>query len=153
MKEIESRSVPRRLAFFRLGGVFRRSVHRGLGLSGFATAVLALAVFAIMAIPAITATSSTFPVNPIAVSASGRGNPRLSLQDGFDVPTAYTGKRRVVQSLRPAEAKPLALVTDDFNGDGIPDLVSGYSTASGGILTLHVGNREAIFPSTPEAQV
>ena len=44
-----------------------------------------------------------------------------------------------------------SLASGDVDGDGFPDLVSGYSTDSGGVITLHRGNREAWAPSTPES--
>ena len=44
-----------------------------------------------------------------------------------------------------------SLASDDVDGDGFPDLVSGYSTDGGGVITLHRGNREAWAPSTPES--
>jgi hypothetical protein len=45
-------------------------------------------------------------------------------------------------------ARPLAMVQGDFDEDGAPDLVIGYSTADGGTLQLLHGNPEATAPRT-----
>ncbi len=45
--------------------------------------------------------------------------------------------------------RPLALAAGDFDGDGIADLVSGYAGLSCGILVLHRGNVDSIFPNIP----
>ncbi len=47
-------------------------------------------------------------------------------------------------------ATPLSLASDDFNGDGFPDLVCGYATGQGGMLTIYRGNPEAFSPRDPE---
>jgi CSLREA domain-containing protein len=47
---------------------------------------------------------------------------------------------------------PTALASDDFDEDGVPDLVSGYVGPGGGIITLHQGNVDSIFPNSPEAR-
>jgi CSLREA domain-containing protein len=47
-----------------------------------------------------------------------------------------------------ATRRPLAMVSGDFDEDGTPDLVIGYSTADGGSLQLLNGNPEAIAPRT-----
>src|SRR5580698_1468335 len=50
--------------------------------------------------------------------------------------------------LSDATGRPLAMVSGDFDEDGTPDLVLGYSRAEGGILQLLNGNPEAIAPRT-----
>lgn len=49
-----------------------------------------------------------------------------------------------------ASAEPLSLATDDINGDGYPDLVSGYRSAGGGFLVVYYGNEQAYSPSDEE---
>src|SRR5688572_8981886 len=39
-----------------------------------------------------------------------------------------------------ADAEPLALAADDFNGDGYPDLVCGYRSSNGGFLVVYYGD-------------
>ena len=43
--------------------------------------------------------------------------------------------------------EPLALASADFDEDGVPDLVCGFATDSGGILSVHRGNIDSIFPN------
>ncbi|MBK6749167.1 MAG: hypothetical protein IPG67_03955 [Acidobacteria bacterium] len=47
-------------------------------------------------------------------------------------------------------AEPLSLATDDINGDGYPDLVSGYRSSGGGFLVVYYGNERAYSPSDEE---
>jgi len=47
---------------------------------------------------------------------------------------------------------PLALTSDDFDEDGVPDLVCAYRSSTGGILTLHRGNVDSIYPNAPEVK-
>ena len=50
--------------------------------------------------------------------------------------------------LSEATGRPLAMAPGDFDEDGTPDLVIGYSGAEGGTLQLLNGNPEAIAPRT-----
>ncbi len=43
---------------------------------------------------------------------------------------------------------PLAMVSGDFDEDGVQDLVIGYGVADGGSIVVLRGNREAIMPQT-----
>src|SRR5438128_8147672 len=88
----------------------------------------------------------------ISVHAAGRGNPSISLSDGHDLLTSYIGPNELRQALEQNLAEPLSLATADFDEDGVPDLVSGYSYNGQGIVTLLRGNVDAIYPNAPEAQ-
>ena len=46
------------------------------------------------------------------------------------------------------QPRPLAMVSGDFDEDGIADLVIGYGTVDGGSIAFIRGNREAIAPKT-----
>ena len=88
------------------------------------------------------------PVLPGEFADLGRGRsgrrpwrPWLHLQDGFDLPVEYGQGQRA-----PAAAQPTALVADDFDADGMPDLVTGYTEGEAGLLVLQRGNPAAIFP-------
>ncbi|MGA2048002.1 MAG: hypothetical protein ABSG96_09920 [Terracidiphilus sp.] len=59
---------------------------------------------------------------------------------------AYSGAPDVVRILEGGNANPTALATADFNADGAPDVVAGYSTARGGVLTMLRGNPDAFAP-------
>jgi HYR domain/FG-GAP-like repeat len=90
--------------------------------------------------------------NNVALPATGRVNPRINVSDGQVLPTCYTGAAELELALQQNRARPLALASADFDEDGIPDLVSGYANANSGILTLHRGNADSIYPNSPEAR-
>ncbi len=46
------------------------------------------------------------------------------------------------------QPRPLAMVSGDFDEDGVADLVIGYGTVDGGSIAFIRGNREAIAPKT-----
>jgi len=55
----------------------------------------------------------------------------------------------------PGELDPgpiVRLVSEDFDADGVADLIVGRSGPQGGTLTFHRGNVHAIFPHRPEAR-
>ncbi|MEN3332392.1 MAG: hypothetical protein V7641_1757 [Blastocatellia bacterium] len=121
----------------------------------------ALAQFGLLSPKAFSDTTATFAAkvekqpqapNKALAHAAGRGNPWINLLDGQAVPTAYTGAEYARQQIEQSQAKPVALAADDFDEDGVPDLVCGYAGAGGGILTLHRGNVDAIYPNAPEAK-
>jgi uncharacterized repeat protein (TIGR01451 family) len=85
------------------------------------------------------------------VHAAGRGAPRINLADGREVLTAYAGDRALQQLLEQNLVQPLAVASGDFDEDGVPDLISAYAGPSSGVLTLHRGNVDAIYPHTTEA--
>ena len=58
----------------------------------------------------------------------------------------------LAQLLSSNQAVPLALTSDDFDEDGVSDLVCAYRSSTGGILTLHRGNVDSIYPNAPEAK-
>ncbi|MFY9608130.1 MAG: HYR domain-containing protein, partial [Blastocatellia bacterium] len=87
----------------------------------------------------------------VSVHAAGRGRPYINFGDGHDVLTSYeTSATSEVSGSSPA--KPLAMASADFDEDGVPDLVSGYSASGAGMLNLHRGNVDSIYPNAPEAQ-
>jgi uncharacterized repeat protein (TIGR01451 family) len=88
----------------------------------------------------------------ITVHAAGRGNPWINLGDGRDVPTGYSGAAKLQRVLEQNLAPPRALASADFDEDGVPDLIGGYAGPGGGIITLHRGNVDSIYPNAPEAQ-
>src|SRR5580704_1914192 len=108
----------------------------------------------IVVVPRMTVSSSGLPADKtVTVRAAGRGNPLIRLQDGQDMPVSYSGQPELVEALRPGAAKSLSLASGDFNEDGTQDLITGFAGPSGGILTLTLGNRDAISGSTAAAQL
>jgi uncharacterized repeat protein (TIGR01451 family)/CSLREA domain-containing protein len=79
------------------------------------------------------------------------GSQRINLSEGRDLLTSYEGNEEAVKALTGNAATPLANASDDFDEDGVPDLVCAYASPEGGYLTLHRGNVDAIYPYTPEA--
>ena len=67
----------------------------------------------------------------------------LQLNDSYEL--------RQGDSKRFPSGQALRLAGGDVDGDGFPDLVTGYATGSGGVISLHRGNKEAWAPSTPES--
>ena len=47
-------------------------------------------------------------------------------------------------------AFPLSLATDDIDGDGYPDLICGYASASGGLLLAYFCDSGAYPPSSED---
>jgi len=88
----------------------------------------------------------------VSLHAAGRGNPYINLSDGRDMITGYDGPVELVEALEQNRAKPLSLASADFDEDGVADLVSGYAGPGGGIITLHRGNVDSIYPNAPEAK-
>src|SRR5207302_893242 len=88
----------------------------------------------------------------ISVHAAGRGNPTINLSDGRDLLTSYVGPEELRSVLEQNQAEPLSLASADFDEDGVPDLVSGYSYNGQGIVTLLRGNVDSIYPNAPEAK-
>src|SRR5882672_7721116 len=87
-----------------------------------------------------------------SVHAAGRGNPTINLRDGYDLETSYVGPQELRRALEQNLAEPLSLASADFDEDGVPDLVSGYSYSGQGIVSLLRGNVDAIYPNAPEAK-
>jgi len=85
------------------------------------------------------------------VHAEGRATPRMNLADAREVPTVYTGEPELQRLLRENMVQPLAMASGDFDEDGMPDLISAYAGPAEGIITLHRGNVDAMFPNSPEA--
>jgi uncharacterized repeat protein (TIGR01451 family) len=124
-----------------------------LSLRLFAYFIALSVVLVMVIVPGMTVSSSSLLADKaVTVRAAGRGNPLIRLQDGQDLPVSYSGQQDLVEALRPGGAKSLSLASGDFNEDGTQDLVSGFAGASGGILTLTLGNRDAISASTAAAQ-
>ena len=88
----------------------------------------------------------------VSIRTSGSHDPTLSLADGHDLVTAYQGPAKLQRALEQNEAQARSLASADFDEDGVPDLVGGYAYAGRGIITVHRGNADSIYPNTPEAR-
>jgi uncharacterized repeat protein (TIGR01451 family) len=89
-------------------------------------------------------------------SSSIRSNARvtasINFSDGHDLLTYYEGPDRARAFVQDNLASPTALASADFDEDGVPDLICAYRAPEGGIITLHRGNQDAIYPDSPQAQ-
>jgi hypothetical protein len=84
------------------------------------------------------------------VHAAGRGKPYINFGDGHDLQTGYSATSNGSNALQ--NATPLAMASADFDEDGVPDLISGYSVEGAGLVVAHRGNIDSIYPNAPEAQ-
>lgn len=87
-------------------------------------------------------------IAPAGAQSISRHVLSLDLKHEHAVPTRYTG------SAFPAQSRPLSLQAADFDEDGVPDLVAGYTAPGGqGVVTLHRGNLAALWPYDARARM
>jgi hypothetical protein len=82
----------------------------------------------------------------------GKASGALKLSDGRELFSAFAGNPQARQALMSGEARPLSLAAADFDEDGVADLIAGYAGAGGGIISLHRGNVDALYPNSAEAR-
>ncbi|HKQ38789.1 MAG TPA: hypothetical protein VJ063_11980, partial [Verrucomicrobiae bacterium] len=82
----------------------------------------------------------------VTVQAAGRGRSFLNLQDGRGMTITYRGDQAAVAALQSGAAQARALASADFEGDGTPDVVFGYSYNGEGLVALQRGNPDAFAP-------
>jgi hypothetical protein len=87
----------------------------------------------------------------VSVQASGRGRPRINFGDGHDLLGSYSGDASLVSQLQANQARPVSLAAADLDGDGVPDLLSGFAAQSGGIISVSRGNVDSIYPNSRQA--
>jgi VCBS repeat protein len=87
----------------------------------------------------------------VSLRAAGRGNPWVNIEDGRDLLTEYADVQ-FNKLISEGGARPLSLTSADFDEDGVPDLVGGYGGDSGGLIVLHRGSIDSIFPNGDEAK-
>jgi fimbrial isopeptide formation D2 family protein/uncharacterized repeat protein (TIGR01451 family) len=76
------------------------------------------------------------------VQQSTATGPKIWLQDNQPLAVTHTGASLT------ATAQPLSMASADIDGDGIADLVVGYSAPGGGAIALHRGNLDAFAPQS-----
>jgi len=79
----------------------------------------------------------------------GVGPHTFSFQLGRETETRYLGAGSLQQAMQAEELQPRTMVSDDFNGDGMGDLVIGYENSGAGVLGMRHGNLQAISPTDP----
>lgn len=116
------------------------------------SAILMLALSASLLVSGgVAAPSSTRSPGPVLIDAAGRGNPYINFEDGRAIPVVSPEGGGLVALLSDA-SRGLALASADFDEDGMADLVASYEGDSGGLLSLHFGNVDAVRPHAPEAK-
>jgi hypothetical protein len=96
---------------------------------------------------------SYFPFSAIRAANSGAtilpsaGKPLVNLKNPQTLKVTYTGASDAVAALQSGGASPTAMASADFDADGAPDVVAGYSTKAGGVLVLYRGNPDAYAPT------
>jgi Calx-beta domain/Bacterial pre-peptidase C-terminal domain len=88
----------------------------------------------------------------LGVRAARHGNSSTNSINSRHLMASFDGPQNLQAALEQSLARPLSLAAADFNEDGVPDLVSGYSSDGGGIITLQFGNVDSIYPNSPEAK-
>jgi CSLREA domain-containing protein len=88
----------------------------------------------------------------ITVRPANRGNPAVNLQDGVELPPADSVAVEIHQAFKEGLAQPCALDSADFDEDGMPDLILGYSRPGGGLLSLYRGNLGSVYTNHAQAQ-
>src|SRR6266542_3348043 len=92
------------------------------------------------------------PANATVRRIINQENSAVNLHESREVLSEYKGDDQLQEALRQNLARPLSLTSGDFDEDGMPDLLAAYTGPSSGILVLHLGNVDAIFPDSPQAQ-
>ncbi|HSB09842.1 MAG TPA: HYR domain-containing protein [Blastocatellia bacterium] len=113
----------------------------------FALSLVAVAALLGSAVP--LASSWARPAKKSEFKFVRSGAPYLNLQEGRELETVYGESAASAQGHFSGEARPLALASGDIDIDGFTDLICGYAGPSGGFLTFHRGNREALAPADP----
>lgn len=102
-------------------------------------------------------TAASYVVEPsgrdVTLQAKGRSSPWINLSNGLNLLTDYVGTTMLHQVFDQNLVQPLSLASADFDEDGVPDLIVGYGRRGGGIITVHRGNLDSIYPNNPEAQI
>ena len=107
-----------------------------LGLTGLAQVLPGQSGQAVRAMQS-AACAGTNLGSEVAVHSLRSKIPALSLCDG----RVLTGN-----AARLGQAEALALAAGDLDEDGVPDLVSGFRSGKGGVITVHRGNVQALWP-------
>ena len=88
----------------------------------------------------------------VTLQAAGKGFPYINFADGRELAASFSGPQHLAQAMLQNQARPLSMASGDFDADGIPDLICGYSGPTGGLVAIYRGNVDSIYPNTPEAQ-
>lgn len=71
--------------------------------------------------------------------------------DRLEIRSQFAGPSHLTRILERDGVEPVAVAFGDFDEDGIGDMVCGYAAPGIGVLTLHRGNQDSLFPNHPNA--
>lgn len=117
--------------------------HRSRTAIGFAGSSKLITLLILFAGGFLTLYLATGSVKSKSELTSSNKAP-LSFDSGYALDATFS------RSIQEGSTRPLAMVTGDFDNDGVPDLLTSYESA-GGTLALRRGNAQARFPNTREA--
>ena len=89
---------------------------------------------------------------PSRVKIVESGYPWIILEEGIELSAFYTGTSLPQEAFERLWVRPTALTAADFDEDGMPDLVAGYAGPAGGLVAVHRGNVDFLWPNSIEAQ-
>src|SRR5882724_11264143 len=72
----------------------------------------------------------------VTIHASPRDNPFVNLSDGRELPIDLSRTAQLQHAFDRDQATATALASADFDEDGMPDLIAGYSATGKGFVTL-----------------
>ena len=78
---------------------------------------------------------------PAAALQAPATGPKLWLQENRSLPVTHAGAAV-------GAAQPVSLTSGDIDGDGVADLLVGYSAPGGGVIAVHRGNLDAFAPQS-----
>src|SRR5215471_16864660 len=88
-----------------------------------------------------------------AISSSRQPqSPAVYLSGQKELKTQYAGSMELRRGLEENHAQGLSLASSDFDEDGVQDLVCGYAFGRGGLVAVHRGNVDLLYPNSPEAK-
>jgi len=108
----------------------------------------------------VSAIEKTSSPRSLVVDGNQRGeasinsvhSPWLNLRVGKRAATEYVGDEAAVADFAGGSVRAVSVASADIDGDGFPDLISGFNSGDGGVVTLHRGNRSAFAPEDVESR-
>jgi len=88
--------------------------------------------------------------NAVPVEIERSGSPWIKLKQGVPINSEFVGTDSAINQFENVSLSPRSLASADFNFDGFVDVLSGFASPNGGIITLHKGNKEAFSPEDPQ---
>ena len=108
------------------------------------------------AVERVPTSTKRFQDRPVVIPAAGIGNPWINFDDGRSLEVRFAdgaeAADRFQLTLGEGRVEPLTLASADFDEDGVPDLACGYSIGETGLISLHRGNKDPIYPHSERSR-